>query len=191
MSPTTTGGREALLAATLAVVVDEGVSAVTARRVAARAGVSPGTVTHHFPSVDGLLVTALREACGHVVSELERLALALQDGDGDGEAFATAFATLLADDLDRHPERHLACFELRLLAVRRPELAEVSDAIIAAYVRVARIVLRALGARDVDGAAIRLVAMVTGLLLAEVAVPAEGRARRLRAHLVAQVRHAG
>lgn len=34
----------------------------SARTVAARCGISPGTLTYHFPTVDSLLVAALREA---------------------------------------------------------------------------------------------------------------------------------
>jgi len=42
------------------VIADVGVGRATAREIAGRAGISTGTLTHHFPSMDDLLVAALR-----------------------------------------------------------------------------------------------------------------------------------
>jgi len=53
--------------AAIAVVVEQGLDGLTARRVAEVAGVSPGLVTHHFGSMDGL-----QEACDHHVAALVR-----------------------------------------------------------------------------------------------------------------------
>lgn len=47
--------REKILAATLRLVADQGIDAVTHRRVAELAGVSPGTTTHHFAGREALL----------------------------------------------------------------------------------------------------------------------------------------
>ena len=47
--------RDRVIAATLSLITSEGVDAVTHRRVAAIAGVSPGTTTHHFSSRAELL----------------------------------------------------------------------------------------------------------------------------------------
>ena len=47
--------RDRVIAATLNIITSEGVDAVTHRRVAAIAGVSPGTTTHHFSSRAELL----------------------------------------------------------------------------------------------------------------------------------------
>jgi TetR/AcrR family transcriptional regulator, regulator of biofilm formation and stress response len=52
--------RERILLAVLELVDDEGVDAVTHRAVAARAGVSPGSTTHHFSSRSDLLRAAFR-----------------------------------------------------------------------------------------------------------------------------------
>ncbi|WP_409329363.1 TetR/AcrR family transcriptional regulator [Trujillonella humicola] len=52
--------REAVLLAVLEIAAERGIDAVTHRRVAERAGVSPGTTTHHFGSRDELLHSALR-----------------------------------------------------------------------------------------------------------------------------------
>ena len=50
--------RTRILVATLQLVADEGVDAVTHRAVAARAGVSPGSTTHHFESREHMLEEA-------------------------------------------------------------------------------------------------------------------------------------
>jgi TetR/AcrR family transcriptional regulator, regulator of biofilm formation and stress response len=52
--------RGAILKATLRVVADAGIDAVTHRRVAELAGVSPGSTTHHFASREDLIRAAFR-----------------------------------------------------------------------------------------------------------------------------------
>jgi AcrR family transcriptional regulator len=67
--------REALLTATLFVVAEGGIDAVTHRRVAAEAGVSPGSATHHFSSREELLRAAFR----FYLDQGDQLLLALSD----------------------------------------------------------------------------------------------------------------
>lgn len=181
------GGPEAVLDAALTVLAREGACAVTVRRVASEAGASPGTITHHFGSVDDLLVAALQHGSAQVIADLERLALDLQDTDWDASGWAGAFAAALAYSLRTHPERHVACFELQLLAIRRPELRVAVGDVLGAYLRIARIVLRAVRAPDADADAARLVALTVGLVLGELALPDAGREERLRAALAAEV----
>jgi AcrR family transcriptional regulator len=52
--------RSAILGATLEIIASHGIDAVTHRRVAERAGVSPGSTTHHFASREELLRAAFR-----------------------------------------------------------------------------------------------------------------------------------
>ena len=47
-----------ILDATLTVIINEGVRGTTYRRVADQAGLSPGTLTYHFPQTDLLLMGA-------------------------------------------------------------------------------------------------------------------------------------
>jgi TetR/AcrR family transcriptional repressor of bet genes len=47
--------REALIEATLACLRKHGHEGVSARRIAAQAGVSPGLINHHFPSISALI----------------------------------------------------------------------------------------------------------------------------------------
>lgn len=52
--------RKAILAATLEVIARHGLDAVTHRRVAETAGVSPGSTTHHFSSREDLIRASFR-----------------------------------------------------------------------------------------------------------------------------------
>lgn len=52
--------RALILEAAKQVIAESGVDRATAREIAARCGISTGTLTHHFPSMDVLLVEALR-----------------------------------------------------------------------------------------------------------------------------------
>jgi AcrR family transcriptional regulator len=178
-----TGGPDTILEAALEVIARDGVGAVTVRSIAARADVSPGTITHHFPSIDELLVAALNHGSSRVINSLERLALSLQDSDWNPDGWAMTFAQTLAQSIDEHPADHIACFELRLLAIRRPALRPATDEILAAYLRIARIILHAIDAPNPDIGAGRLVARTVGVVLNELGTPPEGRAERIHALL--------
>ena len=52
--------RTTLLDATIELLAEQGLAATTTRRVAQRAGVTPGALTHHFPSKVSLLEEAWR-----------------------------------------------------------------------------------------------------------------------------------
>ena len=183
----TRAGTLPLLDAALAIAAEQGVSSVTVRAVAERARVSPGTVSYHFASADKLLVSALEHGATQTAQMLERLALDVQATDGNGENWAPAFAAALADDLKARRAQHLACFELQLMAARRPELLPVATKIQSAYARVARMVAQAHGAPDPDAAAIGLTALVTGLVLGELVHDQPGAEERLLAVLLGQV----
>jgi AcrR family transcriptional regulator len=57
--------RDAILGATLEIIAERGIDAVTHRRVAERAGVSPGSTTHHFSSREDLLRGAFHSYLEH------------------------------------------------------------------------------------------------------------------------------
>jgi TetR/AcrR family transcriptional regulator, transcriptional repressor of bet genes len=50
--------REALIEATLACLRKYGHDGLSVRRIGAEAGVSPGLITHHFPSVAALIAAS-------------------------------------------------------------------------------------------------------------------------------------
>ncbi len=62
--------RTALLEASIACLVDEGYANTTTRRVAERAGVSPGALHHHFANKAELLGEAVRHLLAQTVQEM-------------------------------------------------------------------------------------------------------------------------
>ncbi|WP_087484206.1 TetR/AcrR family transcriptional regulator [Brachybacterium massiliense] len=69
--------RSALVATMIAVVAEQGFEGLTVRAVAARAGVSPGSVQHHFPSKSAMLdaaLDAIAQAAAARGGELEAIA---------------------------------------------------------------------------------------------------------------------
>jgi AcrR family transcriptional regulator len=165
---------ERILSATLTIVGERGLEAVTHRAVAEQAGVSLGAISHHFPSRAELLHEALRTAAASEVAHLERLALDLQSRAFETEEWVQGMAGALGGDLKRNPTRHLAQYELLLACARDPEMRELSRAWREAHLRVAETGLRAAGSRDPDLHAQLLTAAITGLLLKQLAYPVSG-----------------
>lgn len=64
--------RAALLDATIAVLERDGYARLTTRRVADRAGVSQGTLQHHFATRSELVVEALRHANAQIAADVVR-----------------------------------------------------------------------------------------------------------------------
>jgi AcrR family transcriptional regulator len=165
---------ERILAATLTIVGERGLEAVTHRAVADEAGVSLGAISHHFPSRADLLQQALRLAAANEVAHLERLALDLQNRAFDTDEWVRAMAQALGGDLQRNRTRHLAQYELLLACARDPEMRELSRAWREAHLRVAEVGLRAAGSQDPEAHAQLLTAAITGLLLKQLAYPVRG-----------------
>lgn len=81
--------REALLTATLELIESEGIGAVSLRRVARAAGVSPGAPYHHFPDRAALLIALSDEG-------FRRLAAALTAARATADTPNEALGALLA-----------------------------------------------------------------------------------------------
>jgi TetR/AcrR family transcriptional repressor of bet genes len=64
--------REALIAATLACLRAHGHDGVSARRIGAAAGVSPGLITHHFPSISSLVAAAYEQLAMSLLQSIEQ-----------------------------------------------------------------------------------------------------------------------
>ena len=63
--------RARLLEATLELIAEEGWAQTSTLKICARAGVSRGAQTHHFPTKDSLLIAAVREIVLRYQKELE------------------------------------------------------------------------------------------------------------------------
>ncbi|SFO96598.1 DNA-binding transcriptional regulator YbjK [Amycolatopsis arida] len=111
--------RAAIIAATLRVVERDGVASVTHRSVAAEAGVSTGSASYYFATLDDLLVAALSAAAEDYDRQLRQLV-------ASGCDELTAVTRLIAMSAGSGRTRALAERELNLLAARRPALRPVA-----------------------------------------------------------------
>jgi TetR/AcrR family transcriptional regulator, regulator of biofilm formation and stress response len=162
---------DAILEATLTVIGERGLEAVTHRTVARQAGVSLGAISHHFPSRQVLLEATLERAGRAEVRRLEGLALDLQTRLFDTEDWVDAMAAALARDLSRGRTGRLAQYELLLASARNPRMRELARAWRQAHLQVASVGMRAAGSSRPELHGPLLVAAITGLLLKQLADP--------------------
>lgn len=149
--------RARVLDATLELIGEHGLGGVTNRAVAARAGVSPGSLSYHFPSQTELLRETLMRFAGQEADRLEALA----DGaTGPGLGPLAAAVQDVVEGADRRAV--LAQMELYLQACRDPQLQAVAARAYAAYDGAARRVLEALGVAEPGPLVPALIALVDG-----------------------------
>jgi DNA-binding transcriptional regulator YbjK len=188
--PTPPGdARRLLLDATLHVVGTEGIAAVTNRRVAARAGVSLGSLTYHFASQADLLREALILHVDREVARIEAITARIGQPGVPLDALLAEAEGLVAESAGDPAQ--LAELDLHLHAARDPALREASARSFAAYDQLAAAALAALGIPDADARAPLAVAMLNGLALRRVALregDAAGGAAGVAAALVVLVR---
>jgi TetR/AcrR family transcriptional regulator, regulator of biofilm formation and stress response len=176
--------REALLQAAAEVAAEEGIGAVTHRRVTERAGVPLATVSYFFDSIDELATEALRVFTATRTAELEALAAALEAEQRSPDEIAEALALASASERTWT----LAQFEAYMEAARQPGLRQAVTETLVALDQVAAAVLRTAGAADPEGTAASFVALIDGLALRRLAldqpVDADTLRRSLRALFV-------
>jgi len=132
-------GRDALIAATIRVVAGQGFRRLTYRAVAAEAGVTHGTVQHHFANLDQLLEAAL-EHCVEV-----SIAGSIPDPASDRiEDFVGALGQSVRATIDEQVFQ----YELVLESRRRPALRPHIDRYYENYRRTTRASLQRIGLPD-------------------------------------------
>ena len=140
--------REALLDAVLQVVADEGVDAVTHRRVADVAGLPLASTTYWFESKEHLLTAALERAAER---DIERLEAFLHEApEGPSDPLDLVVAAILDPIEDEGPTSRsllLATYALMLEAARRPALREATQRWTDAYWDALSPLLAAAGSR--------------------------------------------
>ena len=129
-------GRDALIEATIRVVATQGVRGLTYRAVATEAGVTHGTVQHHFANLDELLEAAL-EHCVQV-------SLAGSNQPPESGQIDDYVATL-GDSVRSTLNEQVFQFELVLESRRRPELRPHIDRYYENYRAVTRASLQRMG----------------------------------------------
>lgn len=173
--------RERILRATMRLIADEGVAAVTNRRVAATAGVSLGSLTYHFASQAELLRESLLLYVQEETDRRESIARELARACPSVEQVAQAVEQLAtATDVSQQ----IAELELHLQAARDAELRDASRRCFEAHDKIAAAALGALGVPDNERHASKVVALMTGLAirrLAEGSNDAQGTSEALLA----------
>jgi AcrR family transcriptional regulator len=161
------GVRERMLRATLKLIADGGVAAVTNRRVAAAAGVSLGSLTYHFTSQAQLLRESLLLHVEEETTRRQEIAQELSGQKPGVQQVAEAVERLVA--VPSEIPKQIAELELHLQAARDPELREASQRCFEAHEQIASAALSMLGIPDGERHAPAVVALMTGLAVRRLA----------------------
>ena len=161
------GARERMLRATLKLIADGGVAAVTNRRVATAASVSLGSLTYHFTSQAELLRESLLLHVEEETARREQIAQELAGQKPDVQQVAEAVERLVA--VPSEIPKQIAELELHLQAARDPELREASQRCFEAHEQIASAALSTLGIPDGRHHAPAVVALMTGLAVRRLA----------------------
>jgi AcrR family transcriptional regulator len=109
--------REALLDATEAVIIRDGIPAVSTRRVADEAGQNPALVHYHFRSVEQLLLSTVQRILSRVAERNDAIWLG---DEPPPEKISRAVAAYFDED-DRNRGWHKLWVELVAIRANRPE----------------------------------------------------------------------
>jgi DNA-binding transcriptional regulator YbjK len=156
--------RAAILAATVRLLVRDGLAAVTHRAVAREAGVPLAATTYYFESKDELVTEALAILVADEIGRVSERAAALGEDISSPSRSAAAVAEVLFPDAEAAGGL-LAKFELYLEAARRPGLRATAAEWQRAFEALAEGALTAAGAADPKRLAPLLVAGIDGLLV--------------------------
>jgi DNA-binding transcriptional regulator YbjK len=162
--------REALLDAVLQVVADEGVDAVTHRRVADVAGLPLASTTYWFESKEHLLTAALERAAERDIERLEGFLREAPERPSDPlDLVVAAILDPIEDEGPTSRSLLLATYALMLEAARRPALREATQRWTDAYWDALSPLLAAAGSRDPRSHAQLVVGAADGLLVSQLA----------------------
>ena len=152
--------RDLILDAAITVLGEDGLAALTHRRVAAAAGLPLAATTYWFASKEDLLVHAYRRAADRDIARVRRVAAESADKD-----VADALADVLGAELADGRTALVACFTMWVEAARRPELRAIEAEWTAAYEGVVEELLRSAGSPQPQLDSHVLTATLDGLLL--------------------------
>ena len=166
--------RELIMQATLRLIADEGIDAVTHRRVAASAGVSPGTTTHHFEGRAALLRESFLYYMGfgtEFLEEIDTTALAEFKDNSEGIKQIRKLLTQMVEREFAEASLVRAEYELLLFASQDEELSKQVAAWEDRLTGALAAVIETAGARLPSRAAKTLVNFVRGFELERLIKP--------------------
>src|SRR3954447_3892951 len=159
--------RERILDATLRLIGERGIGAVTNRSVATAADVSLGTLTYHFGSQAALLRESLNRFVDAEIDRITAIVVTLADaGLAPDEAAEEVQKAIVS--FAYGPEQ-VANLELHLHASRDESVREAAQRSVAAYDRLAEAVLLGLGIPDAERYAPTVVSLMYGLAVRRLA----------------------
>jgi DNA-binding transcriptional regulator YbjK len=116
-----------ILDATVDIIYEDGISAVTHRSVAKRAGVAASAPSYFFPTIDALVVEAFRSIMASMIVDHETLSLKIISEDMDRATAVDAYIEMVTTTALKYDKLQ---FEAYLFAASRPALkAEVEAAV--------------------------------------------------------------
>ncbi|GAA2066478.1 TetR/AcrR family transcriptional regulator [Williamsia deligens] len=159
-------GRDVLLDATLRLIGDRGLHAITLREVAGAAGLSLGSTTYHFADRDALLIAALSRFADTVSDHCDK---AIDRSAYEGKSGRDIMRDVFAEMGTFYCETTwmLAQLETYTEAARSTEVAAVSERVLDAYRRLLTHAFTAAGlpADDVPARVSRVLTYADGLAL--------------------------
>ncbi len=135
--------RQALVDATLGLIVAKGPQGFTMAEAAKLAGVSPAAPYRHFPGKDAMIAEAARQGFEIFADLME---FAYQDGAPSALAAFEATGRAYLAFAQKHPGHYIAMFESGLRINEDPELARASARAMAPLIRAAKKLLERLPA---------------------------------------------
>ncbi|MBU4433030.1 MAG: TetR family transcriptional regulator C-terminal domain-containing protein [Alphaproteobacteria bacterium] len=154
--------RQALVAATEAVLARDGAGGASVRNICAQAGVSPGLLRHYFDGVDALIAAAY-EAVGQRIEAALEAAVAAAGPEPRARITAYLTASFAPPVLD--PQLLATWIAFWSLVKTDPAIGAIHAADYAAYRARLEGLLANCGARQTRLAAVALTAVVDGLWL--------------------------
>ena len=165
--------RVLLLQTTLRLIADEGIDAVTHRSVAEAAAVSLGSTTYWFASRQDMLRQALEYFARLEIEGLHERLAPIRGRRLSQRRLVDVFTELLLPQLGRERWRTVAQYAFMQEAARRPELEEVCREWSEAWEEELAALFASLGTPSPQLEARMFLAMLDGLLLGQLAAPAE------------------
>ena len=158
--------RTELLEAAIRLIGTRGMDAVTHRAVAAEAGVPAASTSYYFRSKGELIDEALAALAEGEIERLRQRREAVGGHIADVDVLTEALAQWIEEQMT--PEGSvavLAQYHLQIEAARRPEARDILAAWKDGTDELAETAMAAIGAPDVQGSAILLIAALDGLRL--------------------------
>jgi DNA-binding transcriptional regulator YbjK len=185
--------RDLILDAAIRVLGEEGLAALTHRRVAAEAGLPLAATTYWFASKEDLLLDAYRRAADRDIARVRRVVEQFEAGEG-GDV-ARAITDVLGSEIADGRGALVACFTVWIEAARRPSLRPIEAEWTQAYEHAIAQLLARAGSPQPELDSQVLTAALDGLMLgllargggsAEVDTQLRPQVERLVAALTAQ-----